>query len=55
MNDDSIFQTYSPTLVIGLFSNFLKHYNTVNLINYSYDTYADSMIFGENLHSLTLE
>ncbi|WP_225689141.1 hypothetical protein [Chryseobacterium tagetis] len=30
--------------VIGPFSNSLKHHVTVNLINYSYGKYADSMI-----------
>ncbi|CAI8774224.1 hypothetical protein EMIT036CA2_11273 [Chryseobacterium sp. IT-36CA2] len=32
------------TSVIGVFNNFLKHPATVNLINYSYGKYADSMI-----------
>ncbi|MCS3532877.1 hypothetical protein [Chryseobacterium sp. JUb7] len=32
MNNDINFQTYSPTSVIGLFSNALKLHATVNLI-----------------------
>ncbi|WP_312824386.1 exodeoxyribonuclease VII large subunit [Epilithonimonas sp.] len=61
MNNDINFQTYSPTSVIGLFSNALKLHATVNLIylkgryayggGKSYGNYYYDLLFSEGDHT----
>jgi hypothetical protein len=61
MNNDINFQTYSPTSVIGLFSNALKLHATVNLIylkgryayggGKSYGNYYYDLVFSEGDHT----